>query len=128
MSKVYIILESSGSYEDYREYIHSIYLDSDKAESVKVELESAMELYMEQAKKCNACNCGYGRFDEDKCRGCEIDGIDCLKCQMKQVKKYCDKSNLSINEEELELECEARIRAWEDERCHYRIEEKEVIE
>ena len=43
--KVYVLLESSGDYEDYREYIHSIYLDKDKCESVKNELEKSDKEY-----------------------------------------------------------------------------------
>ena len=37
--KVYLLIESYGDLGDYHEYVHSIYLDKNKAESVKAELE-----------------------------------------------------------------------------------------
>lgn len=129
--KVYVLFESSGDYEDYREYIHSIYLDKDKCESVKNELEKSDKEYMEQIHKCNRCICGCGYVNNKDCDSCEKEEDDCLQCQLEEVRKYCDKASCIEIHESVdgwkELYCNERECSYSD-GYNYRIEEKEVIE
>lgn len=123
--KIYLLLESSGDYEDYREYVHSVYLDKDKCDSVKSELESVSA----QITKCAECVCS--GFCIPKC---DCEGIDnCDELRIKYAYEYCDNADPYIDkwtqdgEEYEKLECRNKLDIYSDE-CNYRIEEKEVVE
>lgn len=125
MTKVYLLFESSGSLDDYHEYIHSIYLDKTKAESVKSELESMAD----KIRKCDECVCS-GFCIPD----CDCEGIDnCDELRIKYAYEYCDNADPYINkwtqdgEDYERLECRNKLNAYSGYHT-YRIEEKEVIE
>ena len=125
MDKVYLLYESFGSDEDYHEYIHSIYLNSDKAESVKSELESVAD----KIRKCDECVCSGFCIPN-----CDCEGIDnCDELRIKHAYEYCDNADPYINkwtqdgEEYERLECRNQLHAYSGDYT-YRIEEKEVIE
>ena len=126
MSKVYILLESSGDYEDYREYIHSIYLDKDKCESVKSELESISA----KITKCNECVCS--GFCIPNC-DCDDEEENCDNRRIEYAKDYCNNADPYINkwtqdgEEYERLDCHNKLDAYSGD-YNYRIEEIEVVE
>lgn len=123
--KIYILHEMSGYGDDYFDHIHSIYLNLDKAESVKSELE----LKSAQIDKCYNCVCsGYCIPD------CELD--DCENCDEKRIEyamSHCNITDPYINkwtqdgEDYIRLECKNKIIGYSED-YRYRIEEKDVIE
>ena len=124
MDKVYLLFEAKGDYEDYHEYIHSIYLNLDKAEIAKSELEFVAD----KIRRCDECVCS-GFCIPD----CDCEGIDnCDELRIKYANEYCDNSDAYINkwtqdgEEYERLECHNKLNAYGDDYT-YRIEEKEVI-
>ena len=124
--KVYILLESSGDYDDYREYIHSIYLDKDKCESVKSELESVAD----KIKKCDECVCsGYCIPDCD----CDDEEGNCDERRIQYAKDNCDNADPYIEKwtdscgEFERLDCHNKLDAYSG-GYRYRIEEIEVVE
>lgn len=123
--KVYLLIESYGSYEDYHEYVHSIYLDKTKAESIKVELE----IVADKVRKCAECVCiGF-------CiPNCDCEGIyNCDELRIKYAYEYCDNADPYIDkwtqdgEEYEKLECRNKLNIYGED-VYYRIEEKEVVE
>lgn len=122
--KVYLLIESYGDLGDYHEYVYSIYLDKNKAESVKSELEYVSAKIL----KCAECVCsGFCIPDCD----CELEDIDeCDSKRIEYAKKYCDKAEPYVDKykdgREF-LNCHNKLDSYSD-KCNYRIEEKEVIE
>ena len=124
--KIYILHEMSGYGDDYFDHIHSIYLNLDKAESVKSELE----LKSAQIDKCYNCVCsGYCIPDCE----CEEFGFDCDEIRIKYAKDNCDMADPYIDKFEQDyegfqmLKCKNKIIEYSED-CRYRIEEKDVIE
>ena len=116
--KCYLLLEASGSYEDYHEYTHSVYLSLDKAESVKSELESVAD----KIRKCDECVCS-GFCIPD----CDCEGIDnCDELRIKHAYEYCDNADPYVDKDE-RLECRNKLDAYSGDYT-YRIEEKDVTE
>ena len=122
--KVYLLIESYGDLGDYHEYVHSIYLNLDKAESVKAELE----IVANKISKCAECVCS--GFCIPNCDCEEID--DCEELRIQYAKDNCDNADPYINkwtqdgEEYERLECRNKLDIYSVE-SSYRIEEKEVI-
>ena len=125
MDKVYLLFEAKGDYEDYHEYIHSIYLNLDKAETAKSELEFVAD----KIRRCDECVCsGFCMPD------CELDDCDdCDEIRIKYAKDNCNMVDPYINkwtqdgEEYERLDCKNRIIGYSED-YRYRIEEKDVIE
>lgn len=96
MSKVYILHEYSGEYEDSSDYILGVYSSKESADSKKLELEEKLKLEHDEVKQCNKCytsnfssefKCGRFKLDEDD----ECDG----------VKSYVDDYIYEVKEYEL---------------------------
>ena len=123
--KAYILIESSGDYDTYYRRVHSIYLNLDKAESVKAELESVAD----KIRKCDECVCSGFCIPN-----CDCEGIDnCDELRIKHAYEYCDNADPYIkkwtqDDEEYErLECRNKLDAYSGDYT-YRIEEKDVTE
>lgn len=123
--KVYLLIENYGDLGDYHEYVHSIYLNLNKAESVKSELEIISANYL----KCVECVCSGFCIPN-----CDCEGIDnCDELRIKYAKEYCDMADPYIEkwtqdgEEYERLECRNKLHAYSGD-YNYRIEEQEVIE
>ena len=124
--KVYLLIESYGDLGDYHEYVHSIYLNLDKAESVKAELDYVAN----KISKCAECVCsGYCIPNCD----CEDNADDCDELCIQYAKDNCDNADPYINkwtqddEEDQKLECRNKLGRYSGDNS-YRIEEKEVVE
>ena len=122
--KCYILIEGNGDLDDYNEYVHSIYLNSDKVESVKSELEYISAKYL----KCAECVCS--GFCIPNC-DCAYDDIDeCDKKRIEYAKKYCDNADPYVetyNDGREFLNCRNKLDSYNFE-SRYRIEEKDIIE
>ena len=123
--KVYLLIESYGDLGDYHEYVHSIYLDSDKAESVKSELENISA----KISKCADCVCSGFCIPNCDCEGTD----NCDELRIRYAYEYCDNADPYIEkwtqdgEEYQKLECRNKLDISSGE-SSYRIEEKEAVE
>jgi len=123
--KIYLLIESYGDLGDYHEYVHSIYLNLDKAESVKAELEYESS----KISKCAECVCSGFCIPNCDCEGID----DCDELRIKYAKDNCENADPYIEkwtqdgEEYEKLECRSKLDIYSGE-SSYRIEEKEVVE
>ena len=55
MTKVYILHEYSGEYEDSSDYILGVYSSKESADSKKLELEEILKREYDKIDRCNEC-------------------------------------------------------------------------
>ena len=70
--KVYLIGNSSGSYDDYYTYVETGYFDKAKAEEHINRYNNQLDSDVEQSKICNACTCGKHSYLSSAIRNCKL--------------------------------------------------------
>ena len=111
--KIYQIHETSGSYEDYYDYIVGTYLHKDRAELEMQKLVNTEETRQKRYEKCQ--NCPIGDLDLQE---------DTFETMKDACNGYCNRSQ--IYEELYGFGCENEESYWDDK--NYKIKEIKVIE
>ena len=120
--KCHIIFESSGEWEEYREYVNSVYLDKDKAFKELNRLKEEQKI----SEKCDNCYGVQHFYDSSdlKNRGYDKNSINDYFKEI--AEEYCDRAKIYIDKEYNSVRCDNRISSYEQ--YDYRIEPMEIIE
>lgn len=113
--KIYQLHVNNGYYDDYLNHIHSTYLDREKAEAKKIELERQEEI----DRKCDGCPLWFCP------KNCTEDCDNCgVQIKVSQMKEYCDRCDAVIKDGEIEC----RNYSYHIDDNDFEIVEVEVIE
>jgi len=85
---IYLVVTSSGSYDDYGETIYKAYFDKDKAKECMDKYNIELKLKKEKAYKCMSCEALYIDWDEVEDRDLFI----------QELKEECPNVNLENND------------------------------
>lgn len=115
MTKVYLVIHSSGEYDDYHEYISAAYFNKQKADEVVEIYNHKLAIDKEQYKKCMRCRV------YDICTETEESQREFIQ----SMKKECLISNISIDDEGF-INCKSEVASWVDDEFDAKIRELEV--
>lgn len=114
-TKVYLVVQSSGEYDDYREHISAAYFDKQKAIDVVEAFNQKLAIDKEQFKKCMNCRI----YDEI------LDDEESEQAFIKQMKIECPESDIHIDEEKF-INCKSEPSHYVDDMYDAVIRELDV--
>lgn len=121
MKLVYMVIECSGEYEDYRERCIAAYFQEEKARAKREELEGIAEQRRQQLTNCDDCYNRYlYHFDSENEFKQFLEGPLPTHCDyIKDVKWHEDFEFVT---------CDNACHSWRDDNVTYRIDVLEVEE